>query len=84
MGLEVSSEKTKYMVTNIVSYIQNYENMIVGNKVFEQVDNFKYLRMMLNQGNEIRVELKKRINLGNACFYTQSINYSARDYCLHV
>jgi len=70
LGLQVSVEKTKYMVTDRIQNIHNSGNLVIRDKMFERVSNFKYLGSILNQTNEIREELKKRINLGNACFYS--------------
>ena len=70
LGLQINVEKTKYMVTDRIQNIHNNGNLVVCDKIFERVSNFKYLGSILNQTNEIREELKRRINLGNACFYS--------------
>ena len=47
--------------------VQN-ENMI-GNLLFENVEKFKYLAVTVTNTNDIREEIKRRINVGNACYY---------------
>ena len=70
LGLQINVEKTEYMVTDRIQNTHNNGNLIVCDKIFERASNFKYLGSILNQTNEIREKLKKRINLGNACFYS--------------
>ena len=82
LGLQINVEKTKYMVTDRIQNTHNNGNLIVCDKIFERASNFKYLGSILNQTNEIREELKRIINLGNACFYIRLRNYSVRGYCL--
>lgn len=63
--MQISVERTKYMVTDRIQNIQNNGNLVVRDKILKRVSNFKYL----NQTNEIREELTKKINLGNTCIY---------------
>ena len=37
IGLEVNSEKTKYLITS------RHQNIVIGNLSFENVDKFRYL-----------------------------------------
>ena len=67
------SSNTKHLLNYFINNklnIHNNGNLAVCDKIFERVSNFKYLGSILNQTNEIREELKRRINLGNACFYS--------------
>ena len=34
------------------------------------VENFKYLGVTVTNTNEIREEIKRRVNMGNACYYS--------------
>jgi hypothetical protein len=66
VGLEVKAEETKYM---LLSYHQNAgenQNIKIGNRSFENVAQFRYLT---NQ-NSVQEEIKRRLNLGNACYYS--------------
>jgi hypothetical protein len=49
MGLAVNAEKTKYMV--VTRRPEDSSNHKVGNNEFEQVKEFKYLRITLNNKN---------------------------------
>jgi hypothetical protein len=42
-------------------------NMMIGNRSFEDVANFKYLGTTLTDKNHMHEEIKSRLNLGNAC-----------------
>jgi hypothetical protein len=66
-GLEVNTEKTKYM---LMSYHQNAgqnHDMKISNRSFENVAQFIYLGTTITNQNLIQVEIKRRLNSGNAC-----------------
>jgi hypothetical protein len=46
------------------------QNIGIANELFENVAKFKYLGMMLTNQNDIRDEIKTRLNSGNACYYS--------------
>ena len=48
--------------------IQN-QNIAIGNLSFENVEKFRYLGVTVTNTNDIREEIKRRINMGNACYY---------------
>ena len=42
----------------------------IDNNSIERVEEFKYLRMTLTDQNSIQEEIKSRLKLGNACYYS--------------
>jgi hypothetical protein len=68
VSLEVNVEKTKYMV---VPHYQNADqnwDIKIGNRSFENVSKFKYLRMKVTNQNFIQEEIERRLDSGNACY----------------
>ncbi|KAJ4438039.1 hypothetical protein ANN_13978, partial [Periplaneta americana] len=65
IGLEVNPEKTKYM---IMSRDQNIVRN--GNIKIEEVEKFKYLGARVTNINDTWEEIKRRINMRNACYYS--------------
>ena len=49
--------------------VQN-QNIVIENLSFEKVEKFKYLGVTVTNRNDIREEIKCRINMGNACYYS--------------
>jgi len=44
--------------------------MKIGNRSIERVEELKYLRTMLTNKNSIQEEIKSRLKVGNACYYS--------------
>jgi hypothetical protein len=85
MGLAVSEEKTKLM--EVGKKLTRVAHFTVGNYKFEKVHMFKYLGSLVTEKNEISVEIKNRIGLGNKCYYgirkhLRSRNISSGKKCL--
>ena len=57
------------MITSHHQNIVQTQNMITENLLFENVQKFKYLGVTITNKNDIREEIKRRINVGNAKFY---------------
>ena len=78
IGLEVNSEKAKYMITSCHRKVGQNPNRVIGNLWFENVKKFKYLGVTVTNTTDIREEIKRRINVGNARFYSLEKKF----YCL--
>jgi hypothetical protein len=48
---------------------QNHD-IKIANRCFENVAQFKYLGMTVSNQNLIMEKLKRRLNLGNACYHS--------------
>ncbi|KAJ4434249.1 hypothetical protein ANN_22799 [Periplaneta americana] len=70
IGLEVNPEKTKYIIMSRDENIVRNGNIKIGNLSFEEVEKFKYLGATVTNINDTREEIKHRINMGNACYYS--------------
>jgi hypothetical protein len=70
VGLEMNSEKTKYMIMCHHPNSGHNQNIRIANELFEKVAKFKYLRMTLTNQIDIHDEIKSRLDSGNACYYS--------------
>ncbi|KAJ4430346.1 hypothetical protein ANN_22562 [Periplaneta americana] len=70
IGLEVNPEKTKYMIMSRDQNIVRNGTIKIGDLSFEEVEKFKYLGATVTNLNDTREEIKRRINMGNACYYS--------------
>jgi hypothetical protein len=68
VGLEVNTEKTKYMLISNHQNVGQYHNIKRSNRSFENVAHFKSPRIR-NQ-NLIHEEIKSRLNLGSTCYHS--------------
>ena len=68
--LEVNADKTKYMVMSRGQNAGRSHVMETDNSSFERVEEFKYLGTTLTNKNSIQEEIKSRLKLGNACYYS--------------
>jgi hypothetical protein len=69
IGLEVNSEKTKYMFMSRHQTVGKSNYMRVASKSSERVAKFKYLGATLRDQNCNNEEIRSRLNLGNACYH---------------
>jgi hypothetical protein len=69
VGLEITAEKTKYMIMSRRPSSGQNQN-IIANESFENVGKFKYLGATLTNQNDIHDEIKSRLNSGNACYHS--------------
>ena len=58
IGLEVSADKTKYMVTSRDQNAGRIQSVRIDNSTFERVEEFKYLGTTLTIQNSIREKSK--------------------------
>ncbi|KAJ4431398.1 hypothetical protein ANN_19995 [Periplaneta americana] len=70
IALEVNPEKTKYMIMSRDQNIVRNGNIKIGDLSFEEVEKFKYLGATVTDIYDTREEIKRRINIGNACCYS--------------
>jgi len=70
IGLEVSADKTEYMVMSRDQSAGRNHSVKSDNSTFERVEEFKYLRTTSTHQNSIPEEIKSRLKLGNACYYS--------------
>ncbi|XP_066907644.1 uncharacterized protein [Halyomorpha halys] len=68
LGLEVNSEKTKYMVTRKVPRLG--EEVTFGEYQFEKTNVFVYLGSLVTQENEPEQENRHRIIVENQCYFS--------------
>ena len=69
IGLEVSVDKTKYMVMSRDQNAGRIHSVRVDNITFERMPEFKYLETTLTNQNSIAEEIKSRLRSGNACYH---------------
>ena len=69
-GLEVNADKTKYMIMSRDQNAGRSHSMKIYNNTIERVEEFKYLGTTLTNKNSIQEEIKSRLKLGNACYYS--------------
>jgi hypothetical protein len=67
-GLEVNTEKTKYMLISHHRNAGHNRNIKIANRSFENVEKLKYFRTTVTDQNCIHEEIKGRLNSGNACY----------------
>ena len=78
IGLEVSADKTKYMVMYRDQNAGHNHSVRIDNSTFERVEDFKYLGTNLTIQNSIREEIKSRLRSGNACYHSVQNLLSSR------
>jgi len=77
-GLEVNAHKTRYMIGSRDQNAGRIHSMDIYNISIERVEEFKYLGTMLTYQNSIQEEIKSRLKLGNAFYYSLQNLLSSR------
>jgi hypothetical protein len=62
VGLEVNTEKTKYMLPSRHQDAGQNHDIKIANRCFENVAQFRYLGMTISNQNLIPEAIKKRLN----------------------
>jgi len=62
--------KTKYMIMSRDQKAGRSHSVRFDNSSIERVEEFKYLGTTLTNQNSIQEEIRSRLNLGNACYYS--------------
>jgi len=70
IGLEVTADKTKYMVMSREQNAGRIHRMEIDNSSFEREKDFKYLETNLTDQNFIQGEIKSRLKSGHACYHS--------------
>ncbi|KAJ4446005.1 hypothetical protein ANN_12691 [Periplaneta americana] len=78
IGLKVNPEKTKHMIMSRDQNIVRNGNIKIGDLSFEEVEKLKYLGATVTNINATQEEIKRRINMGNACYYSVGKLLSSR------
>ena len=78
IGLEVNAHKTKYKTVPRDQNARRIHSMKIDNISTERVEEFKYLGTILRNQNSIQEEIKSRLKLGNACYYSVQNLLSSR------
>jgi hypothetical protein len=68
--LEVNTDKTKYMVMSRDRNAGWGHRANIDNSSIESVEELKNLRVTLTDQNSIQDEIKSRLTLANACYYS--------------
>ena len=58
------------MITSRRQNVIQNQNIVIGNLSFENVEKFRYLGVTVTNTNDMREEIKRRINMGNVCYYS--------------
>ena len=70
VGLAVNTGKTKYMKIGRHRGMKANAHIKIGSKSYEKAKTFKYLASLLTNKNCIQEELKYRLKVGNAHYYS--------------
>ena len=69
-GLEVSAEKSMFIVTSRDQNAGRIHCFRIDNSTFERMELFKYFRNIFNKSKYYYRKIKSRLMSGNACYYS--------------
>jgi ribosomal protein S2 len=78
VGLEVNTEKTKYMLLSRHQNAGQSYDIKIAHRCFENVAKFRYLGTTITNQNLIQEEIKRRLNSGNVCYHSVQNLLSSR------
>jgi hypothetical protein len=67
--LKVNAEETKYMLLYHHQNAGQNHDTEIGNRCFQNMAQINYVRTAVTNQNLIQVEIKRRLNSGNACYH---------------
>ena len=73
----MNADKTKDMAISRDQNVGRSPNIKTDNSSSERVEDFKYLGPILANQNSIQVEIKSRLQSGNACYHSVQNTLSA-------
>ena len=68
--MEVSADKTKYMVMSRDQNAGRIQSVRIDNSTFERVEELKYLGTTLTHQNSVAEEIKSRLRSDNSCYHS--------------
>jgi hypothetical protein len=84
VGLEVNTEKTKYMLAISSQNAGQNHDIKLGDRCFENVAHFRYLGTTVSIQNLIQKEITRKLNSGNACYHSVQSLLSSRLLSKHI
>jgi hypothetical protein len=69
-GLEVNAEKNKYILLSCQQNAEQNHDIKTANRSFENVAQFRYFGTTITNQYFIQEEIKRRLNLSNACYHS--------------
>jgi hypothetical protein len=78
VGLGINVEKTNYMLLSLHQNAGQNRDIKAVSRSFKNVSQFKYLGTEVINQNLIQEEIKRRLNSGNACYYSVQNLMSSR------
>jgi len=70
IGLKVNAYKTKYMIVFRDQNAGRIHSLKMDNSPIEKMEEFKYLGTTLTNQSSIQEEIKSRLKVGHACYYS--------------
>jgi len=85
VGLRINDKKTEYMKLNRRDRTYRYgECMNIDGHIFYRVLQLRYSGVLLTQGNELKVEILKKIQLAINCYFGMGTMLKSRSISLNL